>query len=274
MPLPILTSHAQPSPSDLLRFSNRCELQWCRQIAEDEAALDVGTALVNARFSRVHDANQMMDASLPDGMTPADAVAQVHAYFEEQKSRCWKWTMNPSLPVERTQPLADYLLDQGYQRGAYDILYLRGRPAAIDEVAGLTIIPSRASFKHARVLEEESAAAWNEPQLVETAMLHLEDPHSDSAMALKDGVPAGVVTVLSVGEIGQIASLFVAERFRRQGIGRTLMSRALEICARSLFKHVLLSCEPANSPAQALYHRVGFQRIGETFAYRAPQTSP
>jgi ribosomal protein S18 acetylase RimI-like enzyme len=46
-----------------------------------------------------------------------------------------------------------------------------------------------------------------------------------------------------------------------------MMSRALEICARSLFKHVSLSCDGDNTPAIALYKELGFTKIGEIVSY-------
>ena len=56
------------------------------------------------------------------------------------------------------------------------------------------------------------------------------------------------------------------------GVGRTMMSRALEICARSLFKHVMLSVRPDERAAIDLYGRFGFRRIGQMIAYRPPST--
>jgi ribosomal protein S18 acetylase RimI-like enzyme len=152
-------------------------------------------------------------------------------------------------------------------------MYLAGRPAAIEEVSGLTVIPARASFRHARQLLVEWTSHFH-PQLPELLMLNLEDPQTDALIALKDGTPVAFVAVLPVGEIGCIEDIFVSAPFRGQGIGRTMMSRALEICARSLFKHVFLSCESTNAPAISLYHKVGFERIGAYTTYRAPQARP
>ena len=47
MSLPILTHHPKPTNDDLVRFFHRTELQWSRQLAEEEETLDVGTALFN-----------------------------------------------------------------------------------------------------------------------------------------------------------------------------------------------------------------------------------
>lgn len=270
MPLPILTTRPQVTPEDLVRFYHRCELHWCTQIAE-QSTLDVGTALTNPSLPQVHDANQILDATLQEGISPADALAQADSHFAGLGVRCSKWVLAPTAPRELTLPLAEHLIAAGYQRSGYDILYLSGQPATpIEEVAGLTIIPARASYRHARQLAEESARAWGTMQLADALMLHLEDPQTDALIALKDGVPAALVAVLTVGEIGCVADVFVSEAFRGRGIGRTMMSRALEICARSLFKHVFIGLDPNNGPAQALYANCGFRKIGEYVAFRAP----
>lgn len=271
MSLPILSSpHA--SPEDLVRFYHRCGLHWCRQLAEDETVLDVGTALWNRMLPEVDHANMIDDASLPDGMTPEEAVRIVEEHFRTVAGApCRMWVLNVSSPPQRTAPLAEYLTAHGHIRQDYDIMYLGGGTPVrtVDEIAGLTIIPARASFRHVRRLVEESTAKWKSPQLVDAEMLHFEDQQTDALLALKEGVPAAWTSVLTVGELGFIADVFVSEPFRRQGIGRTMMSRALEICARSLFKHVFLGCEPTNSPAIDLYRKIGFARIGTATVYRA-----
>ena len=111
------------------------------------------------------------------------------------------------------------------------MLHLAGTPSGpVREVAGLTVIPARASFRHARELARERAAEWDEhPQLIEAAMLHLDDPHYDAMLGLRDGPAVGFAGVLAVGDVGRIDQVFVSEKFRRRGIGRTMMSRAMEV---------------------------------------------
>jgi GNAT superfamily N-acetyltransferase len=262
MSLPILPSRPQASNEDLIRFYYRADLNWCQQIAE-QTALDVGTALVNASMPDVLDANVVFDAALPDGVAPAAAVAEADAHFHANGSRVRKWVTNPSAPQERTAPLVEQLIAAGFARRTYDIMHLSGPPArGVAEVGGLRIIPARASFRHARELAVEAAVPLT-PQLADAFVAHLEDPQTDGLLALKENEAAAYVTVLTVGEIGCITELYVSARFRRQGIGRTMMSRALEICARSVFKHVFLSCEPTNAAAVVLYRELGFEKIGD-----------
>jgi GNAT superfamily N-acetyltransferase len=268
MSLPILPTHPTASAEDLVRFYYRTELQWIRQMAE-ESPLEAGSAFTNPNLANVGEANLMFDASIAEGATAADAVAEVDQHFRAQKLTCLKWVLNPAVPRERTKPLEEHLEGLGYTRRSRDILYLGGPPLSpVREVGGLNIIPARASFRHARELIAESVA--NDVQRVEAGMLHLEDPQTDALIALKDGAAVALVSVLTVGEIGCIEGLFVAERFRSQGIGRTMLSRGMEICARSLFKHVFSALDGGDPRASSLYSQLGFHKVGEFVSHVAP----
>jgi GNAT superfamily N-acetyltransferase len=274
MPLPILTHRPPPGRDDLVRLYQRTELEWVRQAAE-QTVLDCGSAFTNPSLSKVYDANCMLEASVAEGSTPQAAVAEAEAHFASRGVRCHKWMLNTALPPERTRPLGEHLVSQGFTTETYELMYLAGPPAEpIEEVPGLQMIPARASFRHARALTEESVAKWNEPQVVDALMLHLEDPQTDGVLALKDGHAVGLVSVLVVGELGCIEDVYVAERFRGRGVGRTLMSRALEICARSLLKHVFLNVDGKNERAVELYTKCGFQMLAPYVLYRAPQPRP
>ena len=268
MSLTILQAHSDPTSADLLRYYARAQLHWARHVGE-ESALDVGTAFSNPQLPGAFYANRILDASLPEGVSPGQAMTEVTAHFTAVGTRCRTWEMNPATPARYTEPMADHLLALGYVRDICNVMYLKNFPAeALREVGDLKIIPARASFKHMRVLAEESALRWNAPDLAEAKMLHLDDSHTDALLALRNSLAVGYMAVLSVGEIGAIQDLFVSAAYRRLGIGRTLMSRALEICARSLFKHVFIGVAPDNTGAIALYERCGFRKIGETVSYR------
>lgn len=270
MPLPILKVTHAASSDDLLRLFHRTELHWTRHLGE-ETQLDVGTAFTNPELPRVWNANRVLDAALPAGVTPSEAVGEVEQHFAAQGLRCHQWIMNPAAPREQTAPLVEHLLTAGWRAEPADVLHLRSTTIArAAELPGITVIPARASFRHARQLHEERSTEWNEPQLVEAAMAHLDDPHWDALLALRDGAAAGGAGVLAVGDIGRIDQVYVSTRCRHQGIGRMLMQRVLETCARSLFKHVMLSCLPDHAPASTLYGQLGFQRIGQIVTYNAP----
>jgi GNAT superfamily N-acetyltransferase len=270
--LPILTTSAgRPDDATLVRYFQQAQRSWTAHLAEEES-LDFGIAWVNARLPRVHIANRLFDVALPDGTGPEQAYRTAQEHFARLGATCWQWVMNSAASVERTAPMVEYLLSHAYRAEPCDIAYLDRMTATISPGAAeqLTIIPARASFRHAQVLHGESSRRWDEPQLAEAAMLHLDDPHFDALLALKDGVAVAHAGVLAVGEIGMIEEVFVSEPFRRRGIGTTMMARVLEICARSLFKHVLLGVAPNNEPAKRLYQRLGFRKVGQLVEYQRP----
>jgi ribosomal protein S18 acetylase RimI-like enzyme len=218
----------------------------------------------------VWSANQVRDVTLPEGTSPEQAMQEVSEHFAAAGARCWEWTMNPAAPAAQARLMADYLVAAGYQPRSGEIHYLQSFPTdPLREVAGIKIIPARASYRHVRVLAEESAQWGQSPSVAAAMVLHLDDPHVDALVALRDGAAVGYLAVMSVGEIGVIEDLFVTASARGEGIGRTLMSRALEICARSLFKHVFIGVSGDNAPALALNARCGFKKIGQTESYRA-----
>ena len=264
MSLPILSISAET----LVRLFHKTEHHWTQHFAE-EIELSAGSAFCNPALINVWDANRLLDGALADDQTPQQAVEEVRGYFDSRSARCMRWGMNPSAPPDRVDPFVEHLTQLGFSRGAHDIMYLQHMPQTkIVEVADVKIIPARASFRHARALAEESAnEKWKEPQLADAAMMHLDDPHWDALLALKDGTAVAMIGVLAVGELGRINDVFVSPHHRRKGIGRTMMSRALEICARSLFKHVFLSCEGDNAPAISLYKQLGFTKIGQIVSY-------
>jgi RimJ/RimL family protein N-acetyltransferase len=274
MPLPVIQFHGTHNAADLIRLFLQTEARWTEHLAEPEP-LDVGTTYANAELAEVYDANNVRDVALADGMTPAQAMAMVEVHYAEKKARCAYWTMNSSAPADQTRPMVDHLLEQGYRAIVSDVLALGYAPdGRIIEAPGIKIIPTRASFRHARELFEEiDRARAHPPACAEAKMLHLDDPHWDSLLALKDGRAAAHVGVLGAGEIGRIKQVMVAEPFRRQGIALAMMSRALEICARSLFRHVMISVSAANEPARRLYQKIGFKKVGGVTSYFAPWTN-
>src|SRR5690348_909553 len=100
MPLPILHTGPSRSDEDLVRLFHRTELHWTQHLAE-ETALDAGTAFANPELPTVWNANRILDASLPEGASPADALNEVQEHYRAQGTRCWDWVLNPALPNDR-----------------------------------------------------------------------------------------------------------------------------------------------------------------------------
>src|ERR1700722_6921589 len=125
MSLPVLHSRGEVRTDDLVRLYHRTELHYTRHLGE-ELALDVGTAFFNRELPKVWLANRVLDAAMPDGMSPNEAVSAVATAFQEQGLRCSQWVLNPAAPAARTTPLAEYLVAAGWAAEPADILCLAG----------------------------------------------------------------------------------------------------------------------------------------------------
>jgi GNAT superfamily N-acetyltransferase len=274
MPLPILSIPNEPSPADLLRHYLRCELHWVRHVAEDETILDVGAALTNPAIPAVHDANHMRDVTAPPGMAPPDVVKMIDDHFAAQGVRCAYYVLNPSTPQEQNADLVDHLLSLGFERSTRDVYSLAKFPGvASRSIPDIKIIPSRASYRHFNELAAENAAEVNAPQLAEAWPMHLDDPHYDAILALQNGKAIAHGGVLAIGEMGFFANLYVTRDRRHQGLGTLIVSRLMEICARSLFKSVYLDISDCNDlAAPTLYQKFGFRKVTQSPIYRAPWT--
>src|SRR5947207_10958967 len=114
MSLPIL--NLPPPPPDnaaLVRYFHQTERHWTEHLAE-ASELDIGVAFANPAMPKVRDANRIMMASLPDGISPPRALELADEHYQAQGLRCWSWIMNPSAEISRTLPLIELLLSRGY----------------------------------------------------------------------------------------------------------------------------------------------------------------
>lgn len=270
MPLPILKSQRLESDADLIRLFHRTELHWTRHFG-DETILSAGAAFVQPDLPHIAAANRLLDAALPEGTTVAEVIREVDEHFGANNARCLQWLLSPTASA---QLLADHFTAAAWEKSSNEILHLDHAGIASVDAEEWTIIPARASHRHARLLAEESARECGELQVADAAMIHLDDPHWDALIALSGVNVAGTIGILSVGDIGRIEALYVHPAFRRRGVATALLSRALDSCGRSLFRHVMLSVEPENAAARSLFIAAGFRSIGKITAFQPPHTSP
>lgn len=106
-------------------------------------------------------------------------------------------------------------------------------------------------LSHGLRLKEQ--AGWNQ---VEADWRRLFDLQPDGCfLAEHDGMPVGTVTTSRFGSVAWIAMMLVDEAFRGQGIGRRLMTRALEDLEQHEVRSVRLDATPMGRP---LYESLGF----------------
>lgn len=65
----------------------------------------------------------------------------------------------------------------------------------------------------------------------------------------------------------EIINLAVHPGYRRKGLGRKLVSRALEFCKMAGVKNFYLEVRPSNIPALSIYRHFGFKEAGRRKSY-------
>ncbi|HEV7301221.1 MAG TPA: GNAT family N-acetyltransferase [Tepidisphaeraceae bacterium] len=257
MELPILNFVPPVSPSDLVRHYHKLVHDFTAALAEPEQ-IDIGVAFCNPELPDVTEANGVFDAALSPDVAAGAAIEKVEAFFRERGVRPLRWVMNSSAPMSQTAPVISELSKRGFVRRETDILHLTGRAAIeLADVPDLMIIPARSAFRHAQELAMESTD--NKATAARAMVQHLDVPRFDALLALVDGRAIGRIGVLAVGDLGLVAHLYVSPAHRERGIESILLSRAIDFCARSGFKHVLAGDDGARRP---LLERNGFERVG------------
>ncbi|MDR3637605.1 MAG: GNAT family N-acetyltransferase [Isosphaeraceae bacterium] len=111
-------------------------------------------------------------------------------------------------------------------------------------------------------------AGWNQVEADWKRLLDLEP--QGCFVAEIQSVPVGTVTSCRFGDVAWIALMLVDPDHRRRGVGRTLMSRALEWLDFRRIRSVRLDATPLGRP---LYESLGFQAEGTLVRYQGVLTA-
>lgn len=99
--------------------------------------------------------------------------------------------------------------------------------------------------------------------------MHLHDDPAGCFIAERDGRRAGMITSTRCGGVAFIGNLIVEPAHRRQGIGETLMRRAMDHLREQGVCRLALE---ADAPGVKLYRRLGFEDAFQSLRFEA--TSP
>lgn len=89
-------------------------------------------------------------------------------------------------------------------------------------------------------------------------------------LVAKEGrVVLGYLVAYLIAEELQIANIAVRPQYRRRGIGRSLLAKALSEGRRIGCRYAILEVRPSNVAATQLYGKFGFRRVGRRPKYYA-----
>ena len=274
--LPVLGAGAKPATSEqLVARSLHAEAIYDGALGET-VHLDLGTAIISPDLAEVDMGNEMRDVQAPaDGASVDEAIAGVERTFSERKARCLAWSFAGGVLDEA---VAVALEKRGYHRHLTEVWSLKA-PRTERARRDLTIIPGRASYGKIQELFRATGAAQHESaaraaQYTQAAVRCLDDSRVDAILALDGQSPVGVAYLVTAGEAGFIADLYVHPARQREKIGTTLVERVVELATRSRHRSLTLFCRPGNVAARGLYVATGWEIVGQTQTLRWPQDSP
>jgi [ribosomal protein S18]-alanine N-acetyltransferase len=141
------------------------------------------------------------------------------------------------------------------------------------------IVPATATVRPLDPFEIAIAAAlhaasfeqpWNETSIAGLLAM----PGSFGLLAVAAAQPVGLAIALATGAEAEILTLGVLPRFRRHGIGRSLLAAVTDRLARAGGARLLLEVAADNVAAQALYRDAGFLEVGRRPGYYQRVSGP
>ena len=226
---------------------------WCSHVADEMAFASAGV-YANRSLSEISEANCII------GDVQPPLWADIHAYFSAAKVRPLTWYFPESAPTAAAG---------SWQPVELTLLRLSNPPLLKPIHAELTIIPARASFRHAWQIAAHLRPAASAQQAADAMMSHLDDPHVEALLALRAGEAVAYASVLSAGDVGLITELFVHREWRHRGYGLAMAGQVLDMCRRSAFKHVLYAVPSADQGALSFAAHIGLVSAATLLQYES-----
>lgn len=99
---------------------------------------------------------------------------------------------------------------------------------------------------------------WSEQSFRDSYAL----PYAQFFVGEIGGRIAGYAGLYKVGDEGDITNVAVSHIYRRKGVAKTIMESVIQFAKEQEMDCITLEVRESNSPAIALYEKMGFKNIG------------
>ncbi len=113
----------------------------------------------------------------------------------------------------------------------------------------------------------EASCFGSESMSIDDLLQTSEDNNKAFYVAKCDGNVVGLCGILIAIDSADILTIAVSEEYRRSGIGRLLLDRALSTARERGVSSILLEVRASNASAIAFYENHGFERISIRKSY-------
>ncbi len=133
------------------------------------------------------------------------------------------------------------------------------------------MIIKKATIENLEDIYKIEESVFAHPWSIDSLKNLLEDEKSVAFIAVDNNAICGYCGVNTVLDEGYITNVAVLEHYRRQGIGRLLVSALVDFAKDKSLAFLTLEVRKSNTPAINLYKSNGFEEVGERKNY---YTSP
>ncbi|MGC4033346.1 MAG: GNAT family N-acetyltransferase [Tepidisphaeraceae bacterium] len=149
----------------------------------------------------------------------------------------------------------------GWHSIAGQLVRLTNARPATDKASAGVILPARAAMA--------AVTRWCEARTDLDLLSHLDDPHYDAFVLLRDGMPLAVAGMQSRGQVGLVCDAFVEPAECRSGLGVAVLNRLVDLAARSQLLDVFATSTNENTAAEAWLNHAGFVPVMPFITYTA-----
>ncbi len=263
------------------------------QVAEGEDGLLYGIAFAAVREARrrksgkaEHHSPMLAGLSAPELTEPADAHLTVEVYGVVDRTLrrqgLGRQLFDPVVHfalhapgttlrarIREAPPAEKFLKALGFTQSSAQLSLARSaEPPAPREAPGVEVkLLDRRDRRKTEAFRRLSNEAWADaPDAFETRADELEQLLSDLGRVLllgeMESKAVGYLSAVWLGETLAIEEIAVLPRYRRFGMGRALITAALQKA-----RTVLLTVSETNSAARALYKGLGFSQVGRRLVW-------
>ncbi len=110
-------------------------------------------------------------------------------------------------------------------------------------------------------------ASFSQPWSAALIEQDMDNPNCYYAVGLEGVEVVGYAGMTVIAGEANVTNVAVSPKRRREGIGRILLARLIEICRENSFILITLEVRKSNSAAIGLYESLGFEALGERKNY-------
>ncbi len=269
---------------------------------------DGGIAFWSPAFPRLQSTNQFREVWVKTAAEAAAAIQAAENFYHERGTRCATVALAESQPVETIEGT---LSAAGYRRADNIVMGLGAWPpdavtaeadpasagrhqpdgprstpgkhessappahadASASDIRVLPARPMREAFRECW----SAAASFYPPSerdmVVDAANERLDDQRVDAFVAMVAGKPAGMCTLLQIGDVGRIVDVYVLPAHRRAGVATALVRYVIAITKRLAARVVCVEIPLDDAAGKGLFTALGFIDVGRTVEFHHRKTA-